>query len=266
MSATERVSIGSYLIGVFTGTLIQLALRVIDAVGGGNPDAGFLLVAFPIALPFSWLLNCAIGLFPFVILRDVSPNKAFVIVILAPIVSFLCLTGQLWIASLNPPPASRMGKVISEYWLLILAITFIGGAASWLFDQMRRRYFLAVYLSALVLCIVLPLTCFPFFVEFRAEKIAGERPYCILVPNKKYGGYDTATQTWQLSVSHMLANYTLTDGSRGRYFITNHAVLVIDSPQEYLNWSYHAGKFVHDPLVNVLQSCIPKPHFIATLN
>jgi hypothetical protein len=134
MSATERVSIGSYLIGVFTGTLIQLALVAIDAVGR-NPDAGFLLVAFPIALLFWWLLNGVIGLLPFLLLRNVSPNKAFVIAILAPIISFLCLTCELWIAS----PASRPDIVISEYWPLILAITFIGGAACWLFDQMRRR-------------------------------------------------------------------------------------------------------------------------------
>jgi hypothetical protein len=77
----------------------------------------------------------------------------------------------------------------------------------------------------------------------------------------------------------MRAGYTFTSGSRGGYYVTNHALLMLDNPTEYLNWSYRSENFVHDPLINMIHGvkggkefaimpfpvCTPKPNFVATL-
>jgi hypothetical protein len=271
LSETKPASVGSYLVGIFVGTLIQVAVLTIAAVGSGNPDAGYLVILLPISLMLLWLQNCAIGLLPFLLLRKIAPGKevtrfAFVFLIVGPTIALFCLIGDLWIEGFAsrrslPALAFRLNKAIGEYWPLILAITFSGSMACWAFDKMQTGPFLITCLA-----IFAGLFSFvPLCVELRAEPLAGGRAYCILVPNKKYGGYEAAVSKSQLSPTVMWANYTLTDGSRGGYYVTNHAVLLLDSPQEYLNWSYRALNFVHDPLRSALQSCTPKPHFAATL-
>jgi Na+-driven multidrug efflux pump len=49
----------SYLAGVFVGTLMQLAVLTIVAVGSSDPDAAALAVLFPICFALLWPLNCA---------------------------------------------------------------------------------------------------------------------------------------------------------------------------------------------------------------
>jgi hypothetical protein len=211
------------------------------------------------------------GLLPFLLLRKIAPGKeaarfAFVFLVVGPTIGLFCLIGDLWIEGFAgrrnlPALAFRLNNAIGEYWPLIVAITFSGSMACWAFDRMETRSFL-------VTCLAIFAGWFsfvPLCVELRAETLAGERPYCILVPNKKYGGYETAVSKSQLSPTVIWANYIFTMGSRGGYYVTNHAILVFDSPQEYLNWSYRALNFVHDPLRSALQSCTPKPHFAATL-
>jgi hypothetical protein len=103
------------------------------------------------------------------------------------------------------------------------------------------------------------------------------RPYCILVPAGDYRRYVTATQRWQLSSVHMQASY---QGSRGGFYTTNHALLVLDDPREYRNWSYRSENFVTHPLINILHGfnkkrellavielkpCVPERNFVATL-
>lgn len=271
MSATKSVSVGSYLVGIFVGTLIEVAVLTIAAVGSGSPDAGYAVILFPIPLMLFWLKNCAIGLLPFLLLRKIAPRNeltrfAFVFLIIGPTIALFCLIGDLWIEGFTsrrsvPGLALRLNKAIGEYWPFILAITLSGSMACWAFDKMQTRPFL-------VTCLAIFAGWFsfvPLCVELRAETLAGERPYCILVPNKKYGGYETAVSKSQLSPIVMWANFTFTNGTRGGYYVTNHAILVLDSPQEYLNWSYRALNFVHDPLRSALQSCSPKPHFAAAL-
>jgi hypothetical protein len=78
----------------------------------------------------------------------------------------------------------------------------------------------------------------------------------------------------------MQASYQLTSGSRGGFYTTNHALLVLDDPREYRNWSYRSENFVTDPLINILHGfnkkrellavielkpCVPERNFVATL-
>jgi hypothetical protein len=122
----------------------------------------------------------------------------------------------------------------------------------------------------------------PFFVAYRAAKIAGDRPYCILVSNHdKYSNdlYEMVSRRSQLSFPRLTAKLENSGGSRGLYYTTNYALLVLDQPREYLNWSFRALDFRHDALIKIvhgihdnkevsfmqLKSCTPKPSFVETL-
>jgi hypothetical protein len=69
----------------------------------------------------------------------------------------------------------------------------------------------------------------------------------------------------------MWAAYQLTTGSRGGLWMTNHALLVLDDPREYRNWSYWSENFVIEPLMNLLgfnknrPPCVPERDFVTTL-
>ena len=124
---------------------------------------------------------------------------------------------------------------------------------------------------------VLFLTCNQYVVTHRASEIAGRRPYCILVPTWEANLYVTATRHWQLSPFPMQAGYQLVSGTRGGYYRTNHALLVLDNPREYRNWSYQSEDFVTEPLINLygveeagtprmeFKPCVPEQDFIAKL-
>jgi hypothetical protein len=302
MPATMPITTGSYLLGVIAGAVGYSAVVFFDMVGRGDPKIGLLLIALPAIIPVVSLIGIASGLLPFVLLRNVAPAQgigrfAFVVAILAPIVAFVSLAGLLWIDgftnyspysySTKPPLADRIGKTLTEHWSTVLVLASIGGVACWGFDRRsllfsedphvrrRARFLLAGSLAAFIVPVTLILTGNQFVVAYRAQTIAGDRPYCILVPNANGGmpPYETATRISQLSFINMQANYELTSGSRGGFYATNHALLIIDrsqehgKPREYLNWSYRAENFVPEPLQLALQpdSCIPQSNFVTTL-
>jgi hypothetical protein len=303
MPATKPISMGSYFFGVFVGASVAFAIGLADAFTKGNSDAAFGIVL----LPFFWLLPAGVGLVPFLLLRKVAPSHVlarfvFIIIFLVPTISFACLL----LAGLS---------VINEHWAMIIMITYIGGLACWICDQIglllplgtfrifaglvdrsvpsmllrdpelivnfpavsdnhprldryvrrKARYLTVGGLMALILPMLLLLTCNQFLVEYRAENIAGDRPYCILLTSDAASPiYETATQRSQLSFTRMRGRY----GSRGGYFTSNHAILVLDDPREFLNWSYRAENFVRDPVlkVHVDKPCVPQRHFAAMLN
>jgi hypothetical protein len=142
---------------------------------------------------------------------------------------------------------------------------------------LKARFALATVIAVITVPIGLFLACNQYVVTYRAQEIADGRPYCILVPAGDYRRYVTATQRWQLSSVHMQASY---QGSRGGFYTTNHALLVLDDPREYRNWSYRSENFVTDPLINILHGfnkkrellavielkpCVPERNFVATL-
>jgi hypothetical protein len=232
MPAAKPISIGSYLFGMFIGASAAFVISLADDFTRGNTDAAFGIVL----IPFFWLLPGVVGLVPFLLLRKAAPNQVlgrfvFIIMVLAPIISLICLVGR--------------PSLIKEHWAITIIVTYIGGLACWSSDQIasllpvetpsvvaklvdrslpsmflldpelfvnfpivsdnhsprdhsaRRaaRYLTVGSLIALTLPIVLLFTCNQFLVEYRAENIAGDRPYCILVANDAASPiYETATQ------------------------------------------------------------------------
>jgi hypothetical protein len=309
MPATKPVSVGSYLFGVFAGALTAYGLAAIDGIGRGEIVAGFMIIAAPLLFPVYWIGSATLGTAAFVLLRRTAPVSGpsrFIVItaILAPIVFFLCLVGWLWIDGLSdyspyfpspkPPLTVRAEQAFTGWWRMMLSVVLIGGVAAWAFDQkalfvsenpvVRRtaRSLLAGFILTCFLAVVLVLTCHQLVVAYRAQKIAGERPYCILVPSYDDRQYETATRRSQLSFTSMRAGYSLRGGViRGGsgYYTTDHALLVLDDPREYLNWSYRSEDFVREALINttggiikgrkvtlmLFNPCEPKPHFIDDL-
>lgn len=292
LTRTKPVTVGSHFLGLFVGTLTWIALWFVDAAGKGNPDAGFILIAAPIIL----VQNFAFGLLPFLLLRQAAPSGgayrfAFIMAIFAPAVCLSCLAGSHWIDGLSdyspyfpsPKPAfvNRFGKTLSDHWPTILAITILGGLVCWGFDRksllvsdirrvrVKAKFLLAASLLGPVIAMVIVLTCNQYVVRYRAQSTAGDRPYCIVVPSTSNAyRYQVATRTSQLSFFNMRANYTLTTGSMGGFYATNHAILVLDNPTEYMSWSYRAENFVHDHPVGSFNwnDCTPRRNFVETLN
>jgi hypothetical protein len=172
----------------------------------------------------------------------------------------------------------------------MLFIGFWAGLACWGVDQksclssddpslrLKARLTLAAVIAVIVAPIALFLTCNQYVVRYRAQEIAGDRPYCILVPvlTPDYRPYVAATHLSQLSSLRMQALYQLSSaGSSGGYYVTNHALLVLDDPREYRIWSYRAENFVSDPLIDVthggplakmpFKPCGPQRDFVSTL-
>src|SRR5262249_13996255 len=130
--------------------------------------------------------------------------------------------------------------IAARSWTLLLAPILAGTVAYWGAEQRgklisddprvrrRARLVLVGSLLAPVLPYILLRTCNQFVVAYRAEQIAGDRPYCILVPDPKNDSpyYAQATSRSQLSYSAMSALYAFVSGSRGGFWSTNHGVLV----------------------------------------
>ena len=292
LARAKPVTAGSHFFSLFIGTLTWIAFWFADAVGKGNPDAVFLLIATPVFL----IQNFLFGLVPFFLLRRSAPMEGvyrfvFFIAIFAPAVCLSCLAGSHWIDGFSdyspyfpsPKPAfvDRFGKALSEHWPTILAITILGGLVCWGFDRksllasdirrvrVKARHLLAASLLTPVIAIVIVLTCNQYVVRYRAQSAAGDRPYCILVPSaSSVFGYQVATRTSQLSIFNMRANYTLTTGSMGGFYATNHAILVLDNPTEYKSWSYRAENYVRDHPRGSFNwnDCAPRRNFVETLN
>jgi hypothetical protein len=144
--------------------------------------------------------------------------------------------------------------------------------------------YMGLSILAVLLLLLFVLASSPFFVAYKATKIAGDRPYCIMVTNKSDRSndlYDTVSRRSQLAFYNLTARLEHNWGS-GRAFVytTNYALLVLDRPREYRNWSFSALDFVNDALINVthghdvhgktisimkFELCAPKPDFVASL-
>jgi len=122
----------------------------------------------------------------------------------------------------------------------------------------------------------------PYFVAYKASRIAQNRPYCILLSNDdthSAAPYKTVTRKEQLAFRNLTARLVHTWGSRGFYSETNYALLVLDDPREYMNWSFRALDFVHEPLINIthgivhgkpvslmqFEPCAPSTNFVGNL-
>jgi hypothetical protein len=291
----ERISTPGYVFGVFAAISMVTVLVVLDAYHRGDPNLAALVIGSLMLLPLGASFLCLNGLPPFILLRKFAPagglgRFAFVTFFLAPVVSLFCVISWICIVALYT--RNRTLGPVGAYLPPFLLVTLFSGLVCWGVDRspylfsedrsvlLRARYRLAGGLLLFILPIALLMTCNQFVVEYRARQIAGDRPYCILVPNYNvYTSYETATRRSQLSFTSMSATYRLTTGSLGGYWATNHAVLVLDNPREYLNWSYRAENFVHDafnishgvgtngePIAATrFKPCVPERDFVATL-
>jgi hypothetical protein len=262
----------------------------------GDPITGAFLIFAPVYVPIFTLLYGLIGLLPFLIIRRMTPRGglarlAFVLLVLAPVIVIVCLAAGLWLVGLSfeyryfphqPPFANRLDAAVTHYWRGILLIGLCGSLACWGFDQkgglfaedhsqrLRARVMLVVVIGAILLPVALVSTCNEYVVTYRAQEIAGPRSYCILVPDR-YGRYTAATQRRELSLLRMWAFYQLTTGSRGGLWMTNHALLLLDDPREFRNWSYWSENFVTEPLTNLRgfdenkPPCALEQNFVTTL-
>jgi hypothetical protein len=147
---------------------------------------------------------------------------------------------------------------------------------------MKARYIALGMMIVVALFTTLVWVGSRFFVAYQAAKIAGGRPYCILVSNhdeRSNDLYETVSRQSQLSFPHLTAKLENSGGSRGLNYVTNYALLVLDQPREYLNWSFRAMNFVHEPLINIVHGtknnkpvelteftpCMPKSDFVRSL-
>ena len=305
-AVTKPIGFDAFLVGILSATAVAGALQVLDAMGRGDPNGGFLLIAVVLGSPVLCVLYSLIGCLPFLALRKMTPRSAlvrlgFILLVLTPVVLAVCRAAEIWLTGLwdyspyfpspKPPFFERLHTAATQQWRAMLFVGFWAALACWGVDQKSRlfsdlatlrrkaRLTLAAGIAVIVVPIALFFTCDQYIVIYRAQEIAGDRPYCILVPTP-YKLYATATQLWQLSAVRMRALYQLTTGSRGGYYVTNHALLVLDNPREYLNWSYRAENFVFDPLINIthgfdrngeplavmqFRPCVPERDFVATL-
>ena len=147
---------------------------------------------------------------------------------------------------------------------------------------MKARYFVVGALFAATLTATIVWAGSPFFVAYWAAEIAGDRLYCIMVSNhddRSSKLYQTVTQRSQLSMPRLTAKLEHTWGSRGFYHATNYALLVLDEPREYLNWSFRSLNFKREAPINIthgtiknkpvalmqFEPCTPQPNFSGSL-
>lgn len=304
MIGQRPLGVAAFSVGILTGTLIAAVLLVLDAIGRGDPDSGLLAIVVFMCLPLCWFINSLIGWLPFYALKKLAPKGrlarlAFVLFILTPLTSIMWLVvSQVLDALLNSSPylhserpsiADRLELVVTQHWRVVLFIDFWSALACWGVDQrsclfaedrslrLKARLTLAAVVMVLVLPVILFVTCNQYIVEYRAQQIAGVRPYCILVPTDDARIYVAATHHSQLSLFHMQASYKWVTGSIGGYYVTNHAVLVLDKPLDYRNWSYRSENFLTNRLINFdrlkhigyayksFESCTPERNFIENL-
>lgn len=108
---------------------------------------------------------------------------------------------------------------------------------------------------------------------YQAERIAGSRPYCIVVSDKDRPlQYKTATQKADLSYTELTTHLSW-GGSSGPFADTYYALLVLQHPEDIRNWSKRSLNFKDD--VNPMQSslyqrdlsklCTPVVNFAASI-
>jgi len=115
-------------------------------------------------------------------------------------------------------------------------------------------------------------------VRWRAEALAGDRPYCIQTASQTDAfAYEPARSLFDLSLVKMQAR--LVSGAMGdRFHFQTHAVLFIaGEPPRFLNWSYAHEGFLDEvlnhrrfqdsppPRFRPVIYCAPRPHFAADL-
>jgi len=148
--AVKPVSTPGYVLGVAAGTFMFFAFVAGEALARGDPDAGVFLVASVFMLPLVCGSNCLVGLSPFILLRNIAPAEgltrfAFIMFILAPIVSSFCIVGMVWIDGLSdyspyfhspkPPFLIRLSEAVTARWLSTLLIMLLGGVVCWAVDR-----------------------------------------------------------------------------------------------------------------------------------
>jgi ABC-type glycerol-3-phosphate transport system permease component len=110
-------------------------------------------------------------------------------------------------------------------------------------------------------------------VLYQAKRIAGGRPYCIVVSDKDHPmQYKEVTQEEQLSYSNMTTRLSW-GGSSGPFVESYYALLILQNPEDVRNWSKISLNFKDD--VDLMQSslyrrkigklCSPAVNFIDRL-
>jgi len=245
-----------------------------------------LLLIFPI-----WCLaNCIVAAFPFALLRGRFNGRLLVGIVACTAVCYVTIVffnaGMGWLIG-GQHEYSRVPQPPYQTLLLGCLLGFLPlyviGTCSWILLDLRpipKVKFWHVLVSLAVISALFMYGASPFIVEHRAAAIAKDRPYCIMVASKRAWEYDDVTRRSQLAFGNMQAGTSESGGSRGPFYTTGHAMLVLDNPREYLNWSYYAQNFVPEALVQYVSSykngmlhtelatriCEPKPRFIDTLN
>ena len=294
---------GSYAAGTLAVTFVAGAALVVSALGSGNPDAVFAIPAFWMLLLPAWGFYMAVGWMPFDRIRRLTPagslrRLAFILLVLAPVVEAACilasvLFGHLWDAFPHVGQAHPDGPgLLAEgagHWMLLVYIHAVAGTTCWSADQfsclrspdrsprLGAMGALAATAALSLLPGILFFTANQYVVAYQARRAAGGRPYCILVPTLDQRRYVTPTRLKQLSPFNMRAIYQTSTGSRGGWWATDHALLVLDDPREILNWSYRSEAFRPEALLNVVRygaqgdgrltflPCVPVANFTATL-
>ena len=304
-AAPKPVGFLAYNVGIAVGLLAVSADAVLAAIHKGDPNTPFLLMALVMGYPFFWLYTAFVGWLPFHVLRKLTPagrlsRLLFLLLILVPIVCTVVLVVTVWLDGFidstpyfhvsQPPFADRLAASATKDWHATLFTDFCVGLAGWAVDQrsslfsddrtVRRtaRFTLWASITAIVLPIVFFVACNQYVVAYRAESVAGARPYCILIPTYDNRMYAVPTSLWQLSPFTMRASYLTPSGSMGGIYVTNHALLVLDNPREYLNWSYWSESFVLERLIDLsyhhkaeraqafFKPCTPEPNFVASIH
>ena len=110
-----------------------------------------------------------------------------------------------------------------------------------------------------VLWILLTAFFEPQLVLFQAKRIAGDRPYCIAVPDKEPPfEYKEVKSHVELSYSN-LTTHLWWGGSSGPFAQSYYAILVLRQPDDVWNWSKRFLDFRDD--VNLLQFSMYKRNF-----
>jgi hypothetical protein len=158
-STATPISIGGYVSAVSVATVIFFAGALGREIFAGNPDAGFIIIILPFALPIYCLISCAIGVLPFYLLRKLAPCEsanrfAFIMLLFSPTILLIGAAGIYAVGRWQrqrfnpypnlihpqfPPFAVGLLKVMMEFWPMLLLVTCAGGLVCWAVDRRSSR-------------------------------------------------------------------------------------------------------------------------------
>jgi hypothetical protein len=124
-------------------------------------------------------------------------------------------------------------------WRIFVSMGLFG-VVCWGVDQWRRAF--VVWLLLVLICIPLLWGCLTAFepevILFQAGRIAGDRPYCIVISDKDRNSseYKVPASRSDLTYSALTARFFRLGGAGDRaetYF----ALLILADPNEMRNWS-----------------------------